>query len=108
MKYCKAQKGNIASVHNNQENDALIKLAKATAFLGAESDGKGKWKWNDGTAWWQPAATKHDGIKGTDETKIAFNPGDKKWHDWEIGADNLGVVCAKDLNSGMISAKCIV
>ena len=96
MKYCKAQKGNIASVHNNEENDALIKLAKATAFLGAESDGKGKWKWNDGSNWWQPAGTQHDGIVGKGETKIALNT-DKKWHDWGVGADKLSVLCAMNL-----------
>ena len=108
VNYCQSLGSNIASIRNDKENDVISNLIKTVAYIGAESDGKGKWKWNDGTAWWQPAATKHDGIKGTDETKIAFKPGDKKWHDWEIGADNLGVVCAKDLNSGMISAKCIV
>ena len=106
MKYCKAQKGNIASVHNNQENDALIKLAKATAFLGAESDGKGKWKWNDGSKWWQPAGTQHDGIVGKGETKIALNT-DKKWHDWGVGADKLGVLCAMKLG-GTLCVKCAV
>ena len=93
MKYCKSQGGNTASIHNNAENNAAIKLAKQTAFIGAESDGKGKWKWTDGSKWWQPAKTQHDGIVGTGETKIALNT-DKKWHDWGKGSDKLSVICA--------------
>ena len=93
VKYCKSQGGNAASIHNDAENNAVIKLVKQTAFLGAESDGKGKWKWADGSKWWQPAKTQHDGIVGTGETKIALNT-DKKWHDWGKGSDKLSVVCA--------------
>ena len=99
VKFCKSQGSNIASIHSNAENDALIKLGKPTGFIGAESDGKGNWKWNDGSKWWQPAGTKHDGIAGKGETKIALNT-DKKWHDWGTGKDLLGVWCAKDLTSG--------
>ena len=101
VKYCKSIDSNIASIHSDAENDALIKLGKPTAFIGAESDGKGNWKWNDGSKWWQPAGTKHDGIAGKGETKIALNT-DKKWHDWGTGGDLLGVWCAINLTSGML------
>ena len=98
VNYCKTQGGTIASIHSNQENAVVMTLAKTVAFIGAESDGKGNWKWNDGSKWWQPAGTKHDGIVGKGETKIALVT-DKKWHDWGTGKDILGVWCAKDLTS---------
>ena len=101
VKYCKSLDANIASIHSDKENDALIKLLKGTTYIGAESDGKGNWKWTDGSKWWQPAGTKHDGLGGKGETKIALNT-DKKWHDWGTGKDLLGVFCAKDLKSGML------
>merc|ERR1739848_908302 len=97
VNYCKSQGGNIATVYNNQENDALIQITKATAYIGAESDGKGNWKWIDGSKWWQPAGTQHDGIQGTGETKIAIHT-DKKWHDWATGDAALSVLCAKSLD----------
>ena len=96
VKYCKSQGGNVASIHSDAENDVAFKLVKAVTFIGAESDGKGNWKWNDGSKWWQPASSKHDGLRGTGETKIALYHGDKKWHDWGKGADKLSVVCAKN------------
>ena len=99
--YCKSQGGNIASIHNDAENDIVINLAKEVAFLGAQSDGKGNWKWDDRTAWWQPASDKHDGLEGVDETKIAISNVDKKWHDWGKGFDKLGVVCSKDAEPGI-------
>ena len=92
--YCISQGGRLASIHNDAENEAITNLVKRTAYIGAESDGKGKWKWADGTTWWQPASGKTDGITGTSETRIAIKT-DKKWHDWETGGANLGVVCAK-------------
>ena len=93
VNYCKTQGGTIASIHSNQENAVVMTLAKTVAFIGAESDGKGNWKWNDGSSWWQPATEKHDGIKGTGETRIAMNT-DNRWHDWGTGSDALGVICA--------------
>ena len=94
VKYCKSQGGNAASIHSDAENDVAFKLVKAVTFIGAESDGKGNWKFADGSKWWQPAKTRHDGIGGTGETKIALNNGDKKWHDWGKGSDKLAVLCA--------------
>ena len=92
--YCISQGGRLASIHNDAENEAVINLVKKTAYIGAESDGKGKWKWADGTTWWQPASGKTDGIRGTSETRIAIHT-DDKWHDWFAGAATLSVVCAK-------------
>ena len=104
MSYCKSQGGNIATVYNNEENNALIQITKATAYIGAESDGKGNWKWIDGSKWWQPAGTQHDGIVGRGETKIALHT-DKKWHDWGVGADKLGVLCAMSLAKPKLPGK---
>ena len=83
----------------------MIQITKATAYIGAESDGKGNWKWNDGSKWWQPAGTQHDGIAGTGETKIAVHT-DKKWHDWNTGGTALAVLCAKDVPNGTVCIKC--
>ena len=105
VSYCKSQGGNIASIHNDAENNVVMDLAKQNAFLGAESDGKGKWKWNDGTPWWQPASDKHDGLEGISETRIVMKSTDKKWHDWGKGYDKMAVVCSKDQEHG-IDCKC--
>ena len=99
--YCKSQGGNIVSIHNDAENDVVMDLVKGNAFLGAESDGRGNWKWNDGTAWWQPASDKHDGLQGFLETRIVMETTDKKWHDWGRGHNKMAVVCSKDQEHGI-------
>ena len=101
VSYCKSLGAQIASIHSNEENDAISKVITTPTWLGAESDAKGNWKWNDGSKWWQPAAGKHDGLGGIHETKIAYNSGDKKWHDWGKGDSNIAVLCAKTLGGGM-------
>jgi len=95
--WCKSQGMAIASIHNQQDNDKIRKLLKCRAYLGAESDGRGKWKWHDGTSWdFLPAA--HDGLAGKTETKAVFNT-DGRWHDWAKGASRFGVVCQKIKNA---------
>lgn len=94
--YCVSQGGRVASLHNNAENSAIIRITSGLAYIGAESDGRGRWRWEDGTPWWQPASHQHDGIRGTSETKIAYHPPDRKWHDWATGGTNMGVICARN------------
>ena len=116
VKYCKSQSGNIASIRNAAENNFALKLIKArVTYIGAESDGKGNWRWNDGSKWWQPSKTGpknpndddgivsrgHDGLVGRGETKITLNPVDKMWHDWGTGSEKLSVLCAKDRALGI-------
>ena len=93
MNYCKKEGGAIASIHSDKENAVVMTLANTVAYIGAESDGQGNWKWNDGSRWWQPAPEKHDGIQGITETRIAVDT-DNKWHDWATGGETLGVICA--------------
>ena len=100
VNYCKAQGGKIASIHSDKENEVVMKLAETTAYIAAESDGKGNWKWADGTKWWQPATEKHDGIVGASETRIAMNT-DNRWHDWGTGEQALGVICA--ITAGIVT-----
>ena len=53
--YCTSQGGHIASIRSDEENKAVGQLiADDDAYIGAESDGKGNWKWIDGSSWWQP------------------------------------------------------
>ena len=74
----------------------MIKLVKQRAFIGAESDGKGNWKWNDGSKWWQPEAAANT-LQGKDEIRIIIDARNKhEWHDWGDGTDKLCVVCSKD------------
>ena len=96
VNYCKSQDGSIATIHSAKENGVVAKLAMTVAYIGAESDGQGHWKWSDGSKWWQPAQEDTDGLAGRSETRIAINPGDhNNWHDWGTGSDMLGVICAK-------------
>ena len=61
-------------------------------YIGAEADGLGNWRWNDGTAWdFIPAF--NDGLAGTEATKIAFAP-NGEWKDWGKGGSKHGVACA--------------
>ena len=95
LKYCESQGGTLASIHNDVENKAVSGIVKTPAYLGGLGNGQGKWKWSDGSPWWQPSSDKHDGINNG-ETRLAFSPWDGKWHDWENGDAGLGVVCSKD------------
>lgn len=95
VSYCVSQGGQIASIHSDEENEAVIKLAKTDVYIGAESDLKGNWKWTDGTPWWQPTSEKHDGLVGLSESVIIIARADTKWHDWGTGDDKSGVVCAR-------------
>ena len=92
----------MASIHSDKQNEAVMKIVKTTSYLAAESDGKGNWKWNDGSKWWQPASNKHDGLQGKGETRIAMVT-DKRWHDWGTGSATLGAICARAPTSGMCS-----
>ena len=97
VNYCKAQGTQIASIHNNKDNNVVVNLvnqAGCIAYLGAESNGKGTWSWNDGTKW-DFVPTKNDGMQGKSETKAAMNKDDSAWHDWGTGSEKLGVVCLK-------------
>ena len=88
VNYCKAQGTQIASIHNNKDNNVVVNLVKqvgCTAYLGAESNGKGTWSWNDGTKW-DFVPTKNDGMQGKSETKAAMNKDDSAWHDWGTGS----------------------
>ena len=61
----------IASIHSAKENGVVAKLAKTFAYIGAESDGHGHWKWDDGSKWWQPDDEDTDGLWGHSDTRIA-------------------------------------
>ena len=41
------------------------------------------WSWEDGTDW-DYVNHRNDGIYGVAETRIAFVPGDARWHDWSV------------------------
>ena len=97
VKHCTSQGAQIASIHNDEENNAVIKMQVVeAAYLGAESDGMGNWKWHDGTPWWNPGGGRSE-LKGVAETRIALEIKTHKWYDWKKGEARLGVFCAKNL-----------
>ena len=97
----------IASIHSEEENDAVVALiptlCSKTAYIGAESDGQGRWSWHDGTAWWLPE--KHSDLPGTTETRVVVNcpssGNDGLWHDSGTGSDLHGVVCVAAANTSV-------
>ena len=93
VKFCNSLGANIASIHNKQENDVVLRLAYQS-YIGAEADGNGKWKWNDGTPWWQPNYEGTDGIHGFEETRMVVST-DRKWHDWGKGEALFSVICSQ-------------
>jgi len=89
--YCKSKGMVIASFHSDQDfNDAKEKI-KCNVYVGATSDGKGNWKWLDGSKWW--AYSNNDGLEGTRETCLVWRAVDNKWNDWGTGDDLVGVIC---------------
>ena len=103
--HCKDIGGVIASVHGEMENIAMLGLLPVELsmnfYIGAEYE-DGKWKWYDGSHWWQPSD--NGGLSGR-ETRIAVNcphcGNDGLWHDWGNGEARLGVICT--LNRGNAS-----
>ena len=112
MSYCTSQGAQIASIHSDTENAAATKLIPngVGAYIGAESDGTGNWKWRDGTTWWQPKD--HGGLEGRGETRIAINcphcKNDRKWHDWANGEAQHGVLCRVPGGLGDICMRCLI
>ena len=80
------------SIHNEEEADAVRIIARDSAYIGAESDGKGNWKWTDGSKWYLVPRNARGGTAGIHETKMAIT--NQRWHDYGNGEKKLGVVCA--------------
>merc|ERR1711962_457271 len=92
--YCKSKGWTIASFQSDQDlNDAKekVKKGRCNVYVGATSDGKGNWKWLDGSKWW--AYSNNDGLEGTRETCLVWRAVDNKWNDWGTGDDLVGVIC---------------
>ena len=107
VSYCKTIGGTIASIHDEEENKAMLDLfpyrEKAQVYIGAELE-HGEWKWNDGSPWWAPA--KQGDISGIyNESRIAVNcphcDNDGLWHDWGFGGAKFGVICALKLSNAI-------
>jgi hypothetical protein len=94
VKKCEEYGMTIASIRDAAENTAAFALIRTVTYIGAESDGAGNWKWRDGTPW-SSSFARTDGIRGTRETKICLNRGDKKWHDWNQGQSRWPVLCRR-------------
>ena len=93
--YCESVGGSIASIHSQEENDAVwsqLQTMYCNSYIGAESDGAGNWAWHDGSAW-DYVNPENDLIMGIDETRIAFLS-NGQWHDYGTGWAQLGVVCS--------------
>ena len=90
-KYCESKGKTIASFHSKADINLIIDQLTCNAYIGAESDGLGNWKWYDGSKWWKYGV--NDGLLGYTETKIVWVASDKKWHDWESGSSLQGVIC---------------
>jgi len=90
--FCEAQGMTIASIHSQEENDAVFALLTTTSYLGANEDSNGVWSWDDGTEW-DYVNPQNDGLSSNAESNLAFADYDGNWHDWNNGESELGVVC---------------
>eukprot|EP00040_Diaphanoeca_grandis_P031349 m.187450 g.187450 ORF g.187450 m.187450 type:complete len:330 (-) comp32306_c3_seq1:277-1266(-) len=94
----------IASVHSDEEFKTTMAICNSdgaakgrVCYLGAYSDGRGDWRWEDGSLWdYVPDRDSSDGLNGIGETKIAINTNDEKWHDWSNGVATLASICRKE------------
>jgi len=107
-KWCADTGGEVASIHNNKQNNAVLGLLKGrSSYIGATRSCASQsdctpWIWDDGSAWVEPKwATDNlnsnghtyvhsDGNGG--ETHIVIHS-DLKWHDWARGMAIKDVVC---------------
>ena len=91
MDYCTSRGCTISSFHSDDDINSVKDRITCKAYIGATSDGNGKWSYIDGTEWW--AYSQNDGLAGIDETKIVWNDDGTGWHDWKTGEDPQGVIC---------------
>ena len=89
--YCISKGWKIASFQSDDDVIEVKGNVKCDAYLGAISDGNGKWEWIDNSPWW--AYANSDGLPGIRETKIVWRAVDNKWNDWGTGAALKGVIC---------------
>jgi hypothetical protein len=99
--YCEQAGGSMASIHTQDEHDAVIDLVPGhswkAAYIGAVSDGSGNFEWDDGTSWdFEDSQRETDGLGwGTDEKNVAIK--NRKWADYGNGENKLGVLCRKEI-----------
>ena len=89
--YCTSRGCTISSFHSDDDINSVKDRVTCKAYIGATSDGNGKWSYIDGTEWW--AYSQNDGLAGIGETKIVWNDDGTGWHDWKTGEDPQGVIC---------------
>ena len=91
--YCTNRGCTISSFHSDDDINSVVEKVTCTAYIGATSDGNGKWSYIDTTEWW--AYSQNDGLEGIRETKIVWDNGGTPpgWHDWGTGDDLHGVIC---------------
>ena len=89
--YCTNRGCTISSFHSDDDINSVVEKVTCKAYIGATSDGNGKWSYIDTTEWW--AYSQNDGLEGISETKIVWNDDGTGWHDWGTGDDLHGVIC---------------
>jgi len=94
VKYCDSKGLVVASIQSEDEQREAEELMRQHdgrgAYLGGTSDGRGEWKWTDGTPW-DAVNPENDGLRGKKETRLAMSRSGK-WHDTD-GREKLGVLC---------------
>merc|ERR1740121_2987857 len=73
-----------------EAEEMIRKQDGSGAYLGGTSNGRGEWKWTDGTPW-TAVNPENDGLLGRKETRLAMSSSGK-WHDTD-GRVKLGVLC---------------
>merc|ERR1712224_594245 len=91
MGYCEDEGMVIASIHSQEEYQAVWDMIECHVYIGAESYGTGEWSWYDGSEW-DYVSPNNDGITGVGEHHIAMLT-DGVWHDWGTGSSTHGVLC---------------
>jgi hypothetical protein len=101
--YCANNGGQIASIHSEEENSAVLPLVdQRSSYIGATRECAsatdcGPWRWEDGSEWVEPTwptdkLNSNGGTWKNGETHIVIHK-DKKWHDWERGQVVKDVLC---------------
>ena len=112
---CRAEGGELASVHDDETTEFLDSLRKIRSYIGGEYV-NGKWTWSDGSPWdyenWRPGDPSnplherynemvHNGEWNSEDDRIGYNNGyicQKDSYDFSSASDHNDGYHLKDIN----------
>ena len=98
-KLCNSVCGNLASVESEDEQKAIVKVAKTLSgrpYIGAKRAGANSptWTWIDGRPWSYEEKALRSGCMGGGEVTVGLDGNDKEWCGTGDGSSEQSVICS--------------